>query len=100
MTHREAIAFISPETSSSEFLRIRDDIDMEAAMEIHNEACRMAAAALEKQIPMKPQSAYYFREKDRVCPACETDTSCRIVFLWQKYCPDCGQAIDWRDYEQ
>ncbi len=54
------------------------------------------AEAINKQIPRKPMSLYPHRTK-KVCPACETVRSCRILMGWEKHCPDCGQAIDWSD---
>ena len=61
------------------------------------ENCEINAAikALEKQIPKKPVSKYKYRDGENVCPSCETENRCRIVMFWEKFCPDCGQAIDW-----
>ena len=59
--------------------------------------CEINAAieALDKQIPKKPVSKYKYRDGENVCPSCETENRCRIVMFWEKFCPDCGQAIDW-----
>ena len=54
-----------------------------------------AIKAMEKQIPKKPVSKYKYRDGENVCPSCETENRCRIVMFWEKFCPDCGQAIDW-----
>ena len=54
-----------------------------------------AIKAMEKQIPKKPVSKYKYRDGENVCPSCETENRCRIVMSWEKFCPDCGQAIDW-----
>ena len=61
------------------------------------ENCEINAAikALDKQIPKKPVSKYKYRDGENVCPSCETENRCRIVMFWEKFCPDCGQAIDW-----
>lgn len=57
--------------------------------------------AIEKQIPKKPIEYHYedSREEPKIkltCPA-----SCRVSMQWGKYsvkyCPHCGQAIDWSD---
>ena len=63
------------------------------------ENCEINAAikALEKQIPKKPVSKYKYRDGENVCPSCETESRCRIVMSWVKFCPDCGQAIDWEE---
>ena len=62
------------------------------------ENCEINAAikALDKQIPKKPVSKYKYRDGENVCPSCETENNCRIVMFWEKFCPNCGQAIDWR----
>ena len=54
-----------------------------------------AIKAIDKQIPKKPVSKYKYRDGENVCPSCETENCCRIVMFWEKFCPDCGQAIDW-----
>ena len=55
----------------------------------------VAIKAIDKQIPKKPVSKYKYRDGENVCPSCETENRCRIVMFWEKFCPDCGQAIDW-----
>ena len=62
-------------------------------------AYEMAIEALDKQIPKKPVSKYKYRDGENVCPSCETENRCRIVMFWEKFCPDCGQAIDWEAEE-
>ena len=61
------------------------------------ETCEInfAIKAIDKQIPKKPVSKYKYRDGENVCPSCETENRCRIVMFWEKFCPDCGQAIDW-----
>ena len=56
-----------------------------------------AIEALDKQIPKKPVSKYKYRDGENVCPSCEAENRCRIVMFWEKFCPDCGQAIDWEE---
>lgn len=58
-----------------------------------------AIEAIDKQIPKKPVSKYKYRDGENVCPSCETENRCRIVMFWEKFCPDCGQAIDWEEEE-
>lgn len=61
------------------------------------EALKMAVEALEKQIPKKPkvsfQSEFYW------CPNCECAIKMKIEEKTKniRYCPFCGQAIDWSD---
>ena len=65
------------------------------------ETCEInfAIKAIDKQIPKKPVSKYKYRDGENVCPSCETENRCRIVMFWEKFCPDCGQAIDWEAEE-
>lgn len=48
------------------------------------EACRMGMKALKRQLPIKPRC-------DIACPICGR------VAIYENFCPDCGQAIDWSD---
>lgn len=64
------------------------------------EARDMAINALEKQIPIKPMISYDERVKENWC-SCGV---CCSGFGWKrtihyKYCPDCGQKLDWSDEE-
>lgn len=51
----------------------------------------MALNSIEKQIPKKPND-YYEDSLDDECAVCGT-----IVFERDRYCPRCGQAIDWSE---
>ena len=53
----------------------------------HEEAKRMARAALEKQIPQKPVPDGY-KDKWPVCGL--------VVKVGEKYCKHCGVALDWK----
>jgi len=74
------------------------------------ELSKMIDVAIEKQIPKKPKYVdTRFRhhgkqisdglslDKCYECPNCWT---C-IFHVWdsEKYCPKCGQALDWSDYK-
>lgn len=50
------------------------------------EAIQAAIEALGKQIPKKPNEDFPVC----YCPVCK-----RLVYPQIKYCPDCGQALDW-----
>lgn len=55
--------------------------------------------ALEKQVPMHPDMQSRFAggtcyQQNHLCGRCSYNLSAGIVF---KYCPKCGQAIDWRN---
>ena len=73
-------------------------------IETHGALPTMAKAksieALEKQIPIKPMISYDERVKENWC-SCGV---CAFGFGWKrtvhyKYCPDCGQKLDWSDEE-
>lgn len=61
---------------------------------------KMAVAALEKQIPVKPVEVgkYGFG-----CPNCNEDLGIEKedIYIYDmeppKYCSDCGQKLDWKD---
>ena len=65
------------------------------------ESIGIAISALEKQIPKKIEYVYDGDAdgspvwEDR-CPVCEAELDGRNYLA---YCPYCGQAIDWEDYE-
>ena len=64
------------------------------------EALKVAIQALEKQIPKKPMISYDERVKENWC-SCGV---CAFGLGWKrtihyKYCPDCGQKLDWSDEE-
>lgn len=69
---------------------------------IFNEAKGMAISALEKQIPKKPDyEGDGYDENGRliydtwICPSCESKYE--VDYDEYKHCPNCGQALDWRD---
>ena len=57
-------------------------------------ACDMAINALEKQIPKKPKERDCIGFNTLVCPVCKG-----ALYLYEPYCDNCGQAIDWSDEE-
>ena len=69
------------------------------------ECLEMSKQALEKQIPKKPnlqgdgyadgELVYDYAE----CPVCGCDFEEESNCWGCKFCPDCGQALDWSDAE-
>ena len=61
-------------------------------------ALDLAISALEKQIPKRPiyheetEEDYEYHE----CPNCEDIFDASTTLLKYKYCPECGQLLDWR----
>ena len=63
------------------------------------DVARLAVAAIEKQIPERPKNKMALRDfAQKVyayrgdCPACKME---RLVSTNARYCPGCGQALDW-----
>ena len=64
----------------------------------------IAEEAIEKQIPKKPivDPAHLVDFQNYHCPKCKNKIIARIDGKWiagklQKYCDNCGQALDWSD---
>lgn len=66
----------------------------------NKELHKMIDVAVEKQIPKKPKLAYYESEfVNYHCAYCGEAQGKQVNKRWQKYCPHCGQALDWSDTE-
>ena len=66
------------------------------------EALEIAKQALEKQIPKKPLDICTPVVTWGLCPICKGELNKlgnrpNRVFEGTKYCPDCGQALDWSE---
>lgn len=91
MKENEAIEWIKE-------LKLSEEIREFYYAENFIKACDVALPALEKQIPKKPMISYDERVKENWC-SCSV---CVFGFGWKrtihyKYCPNCGQKIDWSD---
>lgn len=73
----EAIECLKSNKPTSGYVMLQESIDM-------------AIKALEKQIPKKPTDRCMYKE----CPACG-----EVEIEFCKYCPNCGQKLDWRNKE-
>ena len=58
------------------------------------EATEIAINALEKKIPKKPKERNCIGFDTLVCPECKM-----ALYLYEPYCDNCGQSIDWSDEE-
>lgn len=56
------------------------------------ESIGIAIRALEKQIPKKPKKIDCIGFDSLVCYECK-----KALYLYEPYCDNCGQAIDWGD---
>lgn len=60
------------------------------------EKLELTIDALEKQIPKKIAIINTDCERICVCPVCGVDTpNPRELEMWEWWCPDCGQRLDW-----
>lgn len=71
--------------------------------EKHNEVIDLAIEALEKQIPKSwIRNEYYDGECTWECPCCKEEyvlISGGVKENGYNYCPNCGQKLDWNDFE-
>lgn len=91
--------------------RIKHHNELHSRAEKHfairiTKALNMAVEALEKQIPKKVcevQKDYII--KHHCCPSCDYPVNVSFIkdriagFRKDKYCNNCGQALDWSDAE-
>lgn len=64
------------------------------------QAMKQCKEALEKQIPKKPKVAYHAGKfVNYHCANCGEAQGKKVNKRWQKFCPHCGQALDWSDTE-
>ena len=84
------------ESEAVELLKNNEEIEQYKALGTVEEL----RFAKEKQIPKKPMISYDERVKENWC-SCGV---CAFGLGWKrtihyKYCPDCGQKLDWSDEE-
>lgn len=90
-------------------LRIKKHIEIHSRKEKNfavyiTEALYKAIKALEKQIPKKPikETAKLIDFQEFYCPCCKNKIISKMDGEWlagrlQKYCDECGQALDWSE---
>lgn len=95
MTERieRAWSNVSSLARSSDYCNESDHEDIELIGEI-----------VEKEIPMKPIDIKKPVLTWGLCPVCKGEYRTiggkpNRVFLSDKYCPDCGQKLDWSDFK-
>ena len=91
MTAAEAKRIIHPETTAEALAEIKGE---NAKVAVVYDACLVACAALDKQIPKKPRETRYAL----MCANCGhkiTEKGCKK--LHRNYCKKCGQRILWED---
>lgn len=99
MTTEKAIEQLNSLMNDRENHVHRDDFDEVFLQDI--EACKMGIQALEKQVPKKviwknKRNGKIYIFSWALCPNCGSDT-CDVHNEKFRFCPDCGQALDWSD---
>lgn len=95
MTYEEAIRILDKKTCFDEMLKTETTADKLKTRA--DEALKMAIEALEKQIPKKPSDTLTISGVSRYKSGnCKCGTAILQIY---KYCPSCGQAIDWSEEE-
>lgn len=99
MTYKEAKRIIHPDTTREALAEIGFK-GKEKSQEAVDEACLMACEALDKQIPEPPVALNHKGSKHFYCVVCDMRLVSEIneelcAGRKTRFCPDCGQAIDW-----
>ncbi len=85
------------EAAIIELNRIKTDTYPTTDFDRRNAALERAKQAVRKQIPRKPKEQYYENQSGEngyklFCQCCDA----RVFEVSDNYCPECGQALDWR----
>lgn len=83
--------------TNEEAIKILDDLGGCCSNDPEYVACHIAINAIEKQTPKKIER----RDDHSFCPNCHFCRGNIEVLLRyktaEKFCPDCGQALDWSE---
>lgn len=85
------------------FTRKTDFVQHPLLYENRKSYASLGITALKKQIPQKPSIIAPWDDTELFyCPVCEKKIVSKIKGEWfagsrQKYCGNCGQALDWRE---
>lgn len=100
MTYEEAKRILHPDTTREALAEIEFK-GKEKSQEAVDEACLMAREALDKQIPEPPVVLNQKGSKHFYCVVCEMRLVSKINGELcdgrkTRFCPNCGQALNWR----
>lgn len=84
-------------TIEEAIMAIKHDLRWKLLKDYRQDVADIAISALEKQIPRKPieKSPWVYH-----CPRCDSRTIEDAFIKKFKFCPDCGQALDWGDSDE
>lgn len=97
MTAQKAIKFFDEEITRLNNAPNLNGCEMTDEWREQLEICKLAKAALEKQIPKKPLNRFdEYNGEYGYCPCCN-----HILTDFKNFhrCTKCGQALDWSDTE-
>lgn len=105
MTYEEAKRILHPDTTREALAEIEflgGFKGKEKTRKAVDEACLMACEALDKQIPEPPVVLNRKGSKHFFCVACDMRLVSEIngelcAGRKTRFCPDCGQALDWEE---
>ncbi len=69
---------------------------IKTAVDVDEWANEIAVEAMKRQIPRKPNNNPLHLEYGYYCPIYGK----YILMEWYKFCPDCGQRIDWTECKE
>ena len=96
MDIKEAIRILHPDTTH----RALFGVEGKEAIKLVEEACILACECMKKQIPKIPNfegDGYWDGQlvyDTWICPNC--DSRYEVDYDEYDYCPNCGQALDWK----
>lgn len=104
MTYEEAKRILHLDTTREALAEIEFK-GKEKSQEAVDEACLMACEALDKQIPEPPVVLNQKDSKHFFCVVCDmrlvSEINGELCGRKPRFCPDCGQAIDWsKNYDK
>ena len=107
MTYEEAMKILHPNTTLTALAEVEyygGFNGQEAKIKAVEEACLLACKALEKQIPKKltrTNGGLSIAKKDfyTKCQLCNHNIPRVVRDARMRFCPFCGQKIDWSDDE-
>lgn len=102
MTYEEAKRILHPDTTRDALADIEFKHGKEKSREAVDTACLMACEALDKQIPERPVVMKRNGAEHFFCIVCEKRLVSEIdgqlvAGRKTRFCPDCGQALNWRN---
>lgn len=82
---------------------IKNEVSYKSGI-IINQALKTVESAVGKQIPRKPDKRKEHKQNDYYCAVCRyylgDEMELKFAGLQPKFCPSCGQALDWSENDE